>query len=56
MMECPWCSEPDVNFVQKEERMKDDSMPDVSFLDLVFKCDKCGYSFNCVGAKQINIS
>ena len=55
-MKCPWCDGLSVDVHSAEERQKDESMPDVSFIDLRFFCNNCKYMFNCVGAKSLNIS
>ena len=55
-MNCPWCNNIDVNVHFIEERAKDDSLPDVSFVDIRCFCEECKYMFNIVGAKSLNIS
>ena len=55
-MNCLWCNNIDVNVHSREERAKDDSLPDVSFVDIRFHCGECGYMFNVVGAKSLNNS
>lgn len=55
-MNCPWCGNVDVNVHSTEERAKDDSLPDVSFVDIRCFCEECKYMFNIVGAKSLNNS
>ena len=57
-MECPECGFKSLADVIKSKRPIIKELPDVQFIDLQFKCenDECGYSWNCVGAKEINRS
>jgi len=53
-MSCPNCGSSNLSHYNKTERNIDKSLPDVHFIDIVIRCDECGYSSNCVCAKSLN--
>ncbi len=55
-MNCPWCDSSTIHIHSREERSKDDSLPEVSFIDIRCFCEECKYMFNIVGAKSLNNS
>lgn len=51
-MSCPNCG---INSSNKEisEPYKNEIYPEVEFVNVVFLCYGCGYSWNCIGSKKI---
>lgn len=52
-MGCPNCHTTETTGYVKTAREPSKDLPDVEFIDIAFKCEACGYSWNCVGAKQL---
>ena len=57
-MECPECGSKILEDIIHSIRPIIKDIPDIQFIDIQFKCtiEICGFSWNCVGAKQINTS
>jgi hypothetical protein len=56
MSACPNCGSNDLSNITKQERIRTDAYPDVTFIDIAFLCENCDYTCNCVCAKSLNMS
>lgn len=48
---CPNCNSDQCNLITNEVR-DEPSVPDIEFRDIVFYCNACEITFNCVGSKK----
>lgn len=55
-MKCCNCGNVKVEEILNSVRQPVEGYEKYEFIDVQFKCAKCGYDFNCVGSKEINTS
>jgi hypothetical protein len=51
---CPGCGEPSKPEHSRTQSRFDEQYEAIEFVDILILCQRCKYSFNCVGSKPKN--